>query len=114
MAIVTFLSALSLGSQDLSWTDPLILSLVASSVTLGSLFIVWEVKFAFEPIFPPALVIQRDVATSYAIAALQTAAQLSVRSTSSLTSSSHEGIKFALLTCGKDALLRPALLPRHH
>jgi hypothetical protein len=78
LTIVTFLGALSLGSQDLNWTDPLILSLAAGSPAFGCLFTLWETKFALEPIFPPALVIQRDVATSYAISAFQTGAQVSV------------------------------------
>jgi hypothetical protein len=63
----------------LNWTDPLILGVAGASVVLGGLFLIWEVKFAFEPVFPPALVIKRDVATSYIVSAFMTAAQVSVR-----------------------------------
>lgn len=79
LTIVTSLGALSLGGQDLNWTDPLILGLAGVSVILGGLFIIWEIKFALEPVFPPALMIKRDVATSYIVSAFMTAAQVSVR-----------------------------------
>ena len=78
LTIVSFLGALSLGGQHLDWFNPLVLGLAVASVLLGSLFVLWEVKFSLEPIFPPTLVIQRDVATVYAMAALQTGGQVSV------------------------------------
>lgn len=38
----------------------------------------YEVNIALEPVFPPSLLVKRDVATSYAIIALQAAAQLAM------------------------------------
>jgi MFS family permease len=80
---VAFLGALSLGGQNLPWSHPIVISLTIGSVILGCLFVAYEAKYALEPVFPPALVIQRDVATSYAIMALQMAAQIAVRHPSS-------------------------------
>ncbi|PBP26330.1 MFS general substrate transporter [Diplocarpon rosae] len=78
LTIVSLLGALSLGGQSLAWTHPLILALFASSLVLGTAFIVYEKKVALEPVFPPSLMVQRDVATNYAIIALQSAAQLAM------------------------------------
>lgn len=85
VTIVAFLGALSLGGQTLPWSHPIVVCLALGSLLLGALFITYEVKFALEPVFPPTLVIKRDVATSYAIMSLQTSAQLAV----SLLCSSH-------------------------
>lgn len=79
ITIVSLLGALSLGGQNLPWSHPIVISLSAGSLFLGAIFVTYEVKHALEPIFPPTLVVQRDVATPYAIMALQTAAQLAVR-----------------------------------
>lgn len=79
ISIVGFLGALSLGGQDLPWSHPIIKVLFAASLVLGTVFVVYEVKYAAEPIFPPQLVVRRDVATPYAIMALQTSAQVAVR-----------------------------------
>jgi MFS family permease len=76
--IVALLGALNLGGQDLPWSHPIVIGLAAGSLILGVAFVVYEVRYALEPIFPPSLVAKRDVATSYAIMALQTAAQLSL------------------------------------
>ncbi|KUJ20103.1 MFS general substrate transporter [Mollisia scopiformis] len=76
--IVSLLGALSVGGQSVPWGHPLVLGLLIGSVVLGTIFVVYEEKYAFEPIFPPCLVIQRDVATSYLIQALQAAAQISM------------------------------------
>ncbi|CZT44585.1 related to multidrug resistance protein fnx1 [Rhynchosporium secalis] len=45
---------------------------------LAARFVAWEKYGAFEPVFPPSLLIQRDVATSYAITAVQAAEQLAM------------------------------------
>ncbi|KAE8450081.1 hypothetical protein EG329_006862 [Mollisiaceae sp. DMI_Dod_QoI] len=76
--IVSLLGALSLGGQTFPWGHPLVIGLFVGSVILGVFFVLYELKYAFEPIFPPALVIQRDVATSYLIQALQGAAQVAM------------------------------------
>lgn len=78
LAIVSLLGALSLGGQDLPWGHPVVISMAAGSVALGFLFVVWEKRYALEPVFPPALVVRRDIAVSYLIMAFQTAAQVSV------------------------------------
>lgn len=78
VTIVALLGALSLGGQNLPWSHPIVIGLVIGSLVLGAVFVSHEVKYALEPIFPPTLVIKRDVATPYAIMALQTAAQLAV------------------------------------
>ena len=79
ITIVALLGALSLGGQNLHWSNPIVIGLSIGSLVLGAIFVAYEVKYALQPIFPPTLVIKRDVATPYAIMALQTAAQLSVR-----------------------------------
>jgi MFS family permease len=79
ITIVALLGALSLGGQNLPWSNPIVIGLLIGSLVLGTIFVAYEVKYALEPIFPPTLVIKRDVAMPYAIMALQTAAQLAVR-----------------------------------
>jgi len=69
------------GGQTYPWGHPLVLSPLIASFFIGAFFILWENKYAFEPIFPPSLVIQRDVATSYCIMTLQISAQIAVRCT---------------------------------
>jgi MFS family permease len=88
LSIVGFLGALSLGGQEVPWSHPLISGLFAGSLVVGAVFVTYEVKYAFEPIFPPQLVVMRDVATPYAIMALLTGAQVAVRSLISTKESS--------------------------
>jgi MFS family permease len=76
--MLSLLGSLSLASDTLPWSHPLVIGLLLVSVILAALFIKYELKVPLEPVFPPVLLIQRDVATSYLIIALQTAAQLSV------------------------------------
>lgn len=78
ITVVALLGALSTGGQTFPWSHPLVIGPAVGSLVLGTLFVVWEVRYAVEPVFPPSLVIKRDVATAYAIMALQTAAQLAV------------------------------------
>ncbi|CZR59006.1 related to multidrug resistance protein fnx1 [Phialocephala subalpina] len=75
-SIVSLLGALSLGGVSFPWSHPLVIGFLISSLLLGITFAFYELKYAFEPIFPPTLVIQRDVASSYAIQFLQSAAQV--------------------------------------
>ncbi|CZR54954.1 related to multidrug resistance protein fnx1 [Phialocephala subalpina] len=77
-AIVILLGALSLAGQSLAPLHPIILGSVAGSIVLFVLFGVWEVKFAHEPVFPPGLLIQRDIITPYTIVALLLGAQYAV------------------------------------
>ncbi|KAN0092359.1 MFS general substrate transporter [Hyaloscypha variabilis] len=76
--MLSLLGSLSLASDTLPWSHPRVIGLLLGSVVLASLFVVYEVKFPLEPVFPPKLLIQRDVAAQYLIIALQTAAQLSM------------------------------------
>ena len=86
--IVGLLGVLSLGGQTIPWSHPLVVSLALGSLLVGSIFVCYEIKVAVEPVFPPKLVIRRDVATPYAIIMLMSAAQLAV---CSLTSWSAPG-----------------------
>jgi hypothetical protein len=76
--IVGFLGALSLGGQSLPWSHPAVVGLFIGSLILGGLFVLWEQRGAFEPVFPPSLLVQRDVATPYAMIALMSGAQVSM------------------------------------
>ncbi len=78
LTMVTLLGSLSLGGQTLQWSNPLVIELLLGSVVLGSLFVIYELKVPLEPVFPPALLIRRDVVSQYLIIALQSAAQLAV------------------------------------
>ncbi|KAG0645632.1 Vacuolar membrane amino acid uptake transporter fnx2 [Hyphodiscus hymeniophilus] len=89
--IVSLLGALSLGGQNLPWSHPIVTGLALGSLLLGASFAAYEVRYALEPIFPPTLVIQRDVATPYGIYALQTAAQLGMMYTVPLYFRSTQG-----------------------
>jgi hypothetical protein len=76
--IVSFLLAVDLSGQGKPSNSPPVLSLIATCLVLGTTFLLFEAKYAREPIFPPQLLIKRDIATAYSIARLQTAAQLAV------------------------------------
>ncbi len=78
LTMVSLLSSLSLASQSLPWSHPLVIGLLLASVLLASLFVLYEVKVPLEPVFPPALLIRRDVVSQYLIIAFQSAAQLAV------------------------------------
>lgn len=80
LTIVTLLGALSLGGQDFPWSHPYVVAPAIISVVSAGFFALWEIKYALEPVFPPSLLVQRDVATSYAVSALQLGAQSSVSS----------------------------------
>lgn len=76
--VVAFILAIDLPSRGTSWTSPVVLSLLVAAAILGTFFLFFEQKYALEPIFPPRLLLVQNVATSYLIAALQTAAQLAL------------------------------------
>lgn len=78
LAIVSLLGSLSLGGQEYPWAHPFVIVPAVTSIAAGVLFVVWETKYALEPVFPPSLIAQRDVATAYGVSALQLAAQSSV------------------------------------
>ncbi|PQE17967.1 major facilitator superfamily transporter protein [Rutstroemia sp. NJR-2017a WRK4] len=74
--VTSFLGALSLGGQTFPWSHPIVIGLLIGSILLSISFVFYENKYAAEPIFPPALLIRREVAAPYAILALQTGAQV--------------------------------------
>ncbi|KAM3084217.1 hypothetical protein ACMFMF_001574 [Clarireedia jacksonii] len=74
--VASFLGALSLGGQKLPWSHPIVIGLLLGSLLLSISFVFYENKYAAEPIFPPSLLIRREVAAPYAILALQTGAQV--------------------------------------
>lgn len=76
--IITFILAIDMPSRGIPWTSPVVISLLAISITLGISFLISEQKYASEPIFPPRLLLERNVASAYCILALQTAAQISM------------------------------------
>src|SRR4051812_5236147 len=76
--VTSFLGALSLGGQSFPWSHPIVIGLLLGSILLSISFVFYENKYAAEPIFPPALLIRREVAAPYAILALQTGAQVGV------------------------------------
>lgn len=85
--LVALLGALSIGGQNVPWSHPAVIGLLGASVGLAILFIVFESKYALEPVFPLGLVCQRDVATAYGITVLQVSAQLSVSTLLSMNKS---------------------------
>ncbi|KAG4413482.1 hypothetical protein IFR04_013383 [Cadophora malorum] len=74
--IVSLLGALSLGGQKYPWSHPIVIGLGVAAIVLGVLFVLFEVYGALEPVFPPSMIVKRDVATAYGIITLQAAAQL--------------------------------------
>jgi hypothetical protein len=76
--IVAFILAVDMPSRGISWASPIVVSLLNTSVILGIVFVIFEQKCASEPIFPPRLLFEWNVASSYAILALQIAAQMSM------------------------------------
>jgi hypothetical protein len=78
VTIVTFILAIDMPSRGISWASPIVVSLLTTSAILGTFFFFFEQRYASEPIFPPRLLFERNVASSYAIIALQIAAQMSM------------------------------------
>ncbi|KAN0099173.1 efflux pump antibiotic resistance protein [Hyaloscypha variabilis] len=76
--IVTFILAADMPSRGVAWTSPIVISLLVTSALLGTIFVFFEQRYASEPIFPPKLILERNVASSYAIIGLQIAAQMSM------------------------------------
>ena len=68
---------LELGGVRLPWTHPIILALFALSVVLLFLFVEVEKREA-EPILPLEMFSKRDAVISFLILGLQSAAQMSV------------------------------------
>lgn len=78
VGILALLLPLEIGGQKVPWTHPLLFILLAVGVILIVAFFYFESYWAKEPIFPPRLLRQENVALSYLIMAAQSAAQLGV------------------------------------
>ena len=78
IAITTFLLVIELAGQKLPWNHPIIFVLFSASIASGALFVLTESYWVAEPIFPPRLLLQREVILGYLVFGLQIAAQLSV------------------------------------
>ncbi|KAI0841921.1 MFS general substrate transporter [Hypoxylon sp. FL0890] len=88
LARIDFLGATFLGSGLLAvllplrisgqvpWTSPIVPSLFALGAVLLALFVITEMRWAKEPIFPLRLLRNREVVFNYLIMVCQTAAQL--------------------------------------
>jgi len=76
--IITFILAVDLPTQGFSWTSPVVVSSLSVAITLGAAFFYYEGKYAAEPIYPPFLLVQRNVYTSYLGIGLATASQVAM------------------------------------
>lgn len=76
--LLALLLPLRIGGQKVPWISPIVLSLFAAGILLLALFVVTEMRWATEPIFPLRLLNNREVVFSYFITICQTAAQVGV------------------------------------
>ncbi|KAI6093636.1 MFS general substrate transporter [Hypoxylon rubiginosum] len=74
--LLALLLPLKIGGQQVPWTSPVVAALFASGAVLLGLFMVTEIRWAKEPIFPLRLLKNREVVISYLTMACQTAAQV--------------------------------------
>jgi hypothetical protein len=104
-AIISFLLAVDLPSRGMLWTSPVVICLIIATLVLGTIFLLFEGKYAAEPIFPPRLLVLRDVATTYSTGCLQIAATMAV-------CECHVQECIRMLTAS-DAILSSPLLSSH-
>lgn len=76
LCLLTFLLPIETWDSTNAWSNPSPFILLGSSVVFGYLFYINETRWAKEPIFPLALLQQRDIQATYMTIGLQTAAQL--------------------------------------
>ncbi|KAI1382018.1 MFS general substrate transporter [Hypoxylon crocopeplum] len=74
--LLAVLLPLRIGGQKVPWISPIVLSLFAIGAVLLALFVITEMRWAKEPIFPLRLLKNREVVFSYLIMVCQTAAQV--------------------------------------
>ncbi|KAI4089855.1 MAG: hypothetical protein LQ344_005114 [Seirophora lacunosa] len=79
--IASLLLVLDLGGKKLSLDSPILIGLICATLAFAVFFVLVEGYWAKEPVFPLRLALDRDVATAYAGAALQLAAEFGVSST---------------------------------
>ncbi|KAL8967332.1 MAG: hypothetical protein Q9197_005489 [Variospora fuerteventurae] len=79
--IASLLLVLDLAGKKLSLDSPVMIGLICATLGFAAFFVLVEGYWATEPVFPLRLALDRDVATAYAVAALQLAAEFGVTST---------------------------------
>lgn len=107
--LILILLPLEIGGTKIAWTDPRIAALFASGLVCLALFVVAEKRWVTNPLLPLSLFASRHTVVSFVILALQTLAQLGVR-TGSVLPVYHTQ---QTLTMPVDDVLGPALLPGH-
>jgi hypothetical protein len=75
---VSFLFAVDILAEHKSGQTVKLAIAISASVLLILSFFFMEAKHVKEPVFPPKLLLRRDVATTYSISLLQSAAQIAV------------------------------------
>lgn len=78
--IASLLLVLDLAGKKLSLDSPVMIGLICATLGFAAFFFLVEGYWATEPVFPLRLALDRDVATAYAVAALQLAAEFGVSS----------------------------------
>ncbi|KAL3589651.1 hypothetical protein FPOAC2_11822 [Fusarium poae] len=76
LTMMAFLLPFEIGGSQVPWSHPVIPSLFAASFVFGGLFMLFEGRWAVEPIFPLDLLRIRNVVLGYVISGSQCAAQL--------------------------------------
>ncbi|EYB30290.1 hypothetical protein FG05_07720 [Fusarium graminearum] len=76
LTIMAFLLPFEIGGSNVPWSHPIIPSLFVASLIFGGFFILFEGRWAKEPIFPLDLLRIRNVVLGYVISGTQCAAQL--------------------------------------
>jgi MFS family permease len=79
-AIISFLFAVDSLAEHESGQNIKLVVVAPAFLTLIVTFFVVETKYVREPIFPPKLILRRDVATTYLINTFQSGAQMAVNS----------------------------------
>jgi MFS family permease len=79
-AIISFLFAVDSLAEHESRQNIKLVVVAPAFLTLIVTFFVVETKYVREPIFPPKLILRRDVATTYLINTFQSGAQMAVNS----------------------------------
>lgn len=77
-SILALLVPLELGGQEYPWNHPVVIGLLVAAVVAGAAFFLFETYCAKEPVFPPRLLLVRNVWTSYSVMLLQTSAQFGI------------------------------------
>lgn len=76
LTIMAFLLPFEIRGSNVPWSHPIIPSLFVASLIFGGFFILFEGRWAKEPIFPLDLLRIRNVVLGYVISGTQCAAQL--------------------------------------